>query len=240
MSRLSKLYYLSDINIETSSSRPNAPPSTRRETAQLGRRHHRHILHRKFEVPRTSSPFQPSHFSIFLSQYVVCLFPFLSSLLFSSQYPEHSFFLFPSISTKAHIFFCFLILFANTYIDLAPPGSYTTYPRTHISVGSCETFRNECSRLNDLFRADGVNVTFDVQPDAVHNFMAQTRTCCVHVPVPSRAAKARVLENVAKWVEDLAECVRSEESEVWPVVALAYVLQTPGRGSGFILVSILS
>jgi len=88
----------------------------------------------------------------------------------------------------------------NIFADLAPPGSYKHYPRTFISVGKCETFHKEAKQLVELLRNDGVDVTVSEQEDAVHNFMARTR-----VPVPSRKAKGRVLEDVKKWIEGVAK-----------------------------------
>lgn len=49
-------------------------------------------------------------------------------------------------------------------------------------------------------RADGVDVTLDCQQDAVYKFLAQTI-----IPIPSRAAKDRVLKNITSWINDITK-----------------------------------
>ncbi|KAF8154206.1 Alpha/Beta hydrolase protein [Crassisporium funariophilum] len=80
--------------------------------------------------------------------------------------------------------------------NLAPPGSYTNYPRTFISVGDCDAFRRECEQLAGVMAVDGVDVTLDMQPDAVHDFWG-------FKGVPSDRARTLVAKHVVEWLEEL-------------------------------------
>ncbi|KAF8627858.1 hypothetical protein AX15_004205 [Amanita polypyramis BW_CC] len=78
--------------------------------------------------------------------------------------------------------------------NLAPNGSYTGYPRTFISVGGCEAWRRENQELRDLMFLDGVDVAFDVQEDAVHDFWGFGDI------VPSKKARAQVAKVAMEWI----------------------------------------
>ncbi|KIJ40324.1 hypothetical protein M422DRAFT_49241 [Sphaerobolus stellatus SS14] len=79
--------------------------------------------------------------------------------------------------------------------NLAPPGSYKSYPRTFISIGECEAFRRECEQLHQLMIAGDVDVTLDVQPDAVHDFWGFGDL------VPSVKAREALAVNVVNWIK---------------------------------------
>jgi acetyl esterase/lipase len=78
--------------------------------------------------------------------------------------------------------------------DLAPAGSYIDYPRTFISIGGCEAWRRENEQLRDLMVQDGVDVTFDIQEDAVHDFWGFGSA------VPSTKARTQVARNATEWI----------------------------------------
>jgi acetyl esterase/lipase len=82
--------------------------------------------------------------------------------------------------------------------NLAPAGSHIDYPPTFISVGECEAWRRENEQLRDLMIQDGVDVTFDVQEDAVHDFWGFGNM------VPSAKARTQVARNVTEWVSSLS------------------------------------
>lgn len=81
--------------------------------------------------------------------------------------------------------------------DLAPPGIYKGYPKTFLAIGDCDGFQQECDQLADLLRTDGVDLTYDVQKDAVHDFWG------VGSIVPSEPARERLAKHVAEWVDTL-------------------------------------
>jgi len=81
--------------------------------------------------------------------------------------------------------------------DLAKPGSYVGYPRTFVSVGDAEAFQRECDQLVALLQNDGVEVSYDVQRDAVHDFWGWS------IAVPSNAARERLAERVYAWIAGL-------------------------------------
>jgi hypothetical protein len=82
-------------------------------------------------------------------------------------------------------------------IDLAPRGSYVGYPRTFISVGECEAFKRECEQLREAMCLDGVDVLFDEQEDAVHDFWG------CGSGVPSDKARVQVAIKAAEWIDEL-------------------------------------
>lgn len=79
----------------------------------------------------------------------------------------------------------------------APPGSYPGYPPTFLSVGDAEAFQRECTELADRMKADGVDITFDVQKDAVHDFLGMGSA------VPSEKARKAVMVHATEWVSEL-------------------------------------
>ena len=82
--------------------------------------------------------------------------------------------------------------------DLAQPGSYVGYPKTFVSVGDAEGFQRECDQLVGLLQNDGIDVTYDVQQDAVHDFWGWS------IAVPSNAARERLAKRVYAWIGALA------------------------------------
>ena len=86
--------------------------------------------------------------------------------------------------------------------DLAPPGSYIGYPRTFISVGECEAFKRECEQLKQALSSDGVDVLFDEQDDAVHDFWG------CGTGVPSDKARAQVAKIAAEWIDKLDKRIK--------------------------------
>jgi acetyl esterase/lipase len=83
--------------------------------------------------------------------------------------------------------------------DLAEPGSYVGYPRTFVSVGDAEAFQRECDQLVGLLQNDGVDVSYDVQQDAVHDFWGCS------IAVPSNAARERLAKRIYAWIAGLVE-----------------------------------
>lgn len=79
----------------------------------------------------------------------------------------------------------------------APPGSYKSYPRTFISVGDAEALQRECTELYTLMHNDGVDVTLDVQKDAVHDFYG------LGPLMPHETARANVTKRLVSWVEGI-------------------------------------
>ncbi|KAK0212261.1 hypothetical protein DFS33DRAFT_1376775 [Desarmillaria ectypa] len=81
----------------------------------------------------------------------------------------------------------------------APKESYIGHPKIFISIGDAEEYQRECEQLADQMRGGGVDVTLDVQKDAVHHFFGMA------LPViPSEVARAQVLENVKAWLQEHA------------------------------------
>ncbi|KAK2460207.1 hypothetical protein APHAL10511_007798 [Amanita phalloides] len=81
--------------------------------------------------------------------------------------------------------------------NLAPTGSYVGYPKTFISIGECEAWRMENEQLRDAMVRDGVDVTLDMQEDAVHDFWGFGDI------VPSKKARAQVARNAVDWISSL-------------------------------------
>ncbi|KAK7021972.1 hypothetical protein VNI00_017121 [Paramarasmius palmivorus] len=77
-----------------------------------------------------------------------------------------------------------------------PPGSYTAYPPTFVSIGDAESLREENEQLVELLRGDGVDVTFDVQKDAVHDFISMDA-------IPSDQARESAVQSACSWVDRL-------------------------------------
>lgn len=64
-------------------------------------------------------------------------------------------------------------------------------------MGDAEAFQRECDQLSALLRADGVDITYDVQPDAVHDFWGFGDL------VPSADARAQLAAHVYEWIGQL-------------------------------------
>lgn len=79
--------------------------------------------------------------------------------------------------------------------DLAPSGAYIGYPKTFVSVGECEAFKRECEELVSKMVSDGVDVNFNIQADAVHDFWGLVG--------PSDRARAQLANDVEAWVDAL-------------------------------------
>ncbi|KAH6905013.1 Alpha/Beta hydrolase protein [Coprinopsis sp. MPI-PUGE-AT-0042] len=79
----------------------------------------------------------------------------------------------------------------------SPPGAFTPYPKTFISVGECDAFHEECRQVAAKMKEDGVKVLMDTQPDAVHDFVGMDG-------VPSAPAREKALQLAASWLVDLA------------------------------------
>ncbi|KAL0576036.1 hypothetical protein V5O48_005943 [Marasmius crinis-equi] len=78
----------------------------------------------------------------------------------------------------------------------APPGSYTGYPPTFISIGDVDILREEIEQLVEIMQKDGVDVLFDVHKDAVHEFHA--------IPImPSDGARENAIKSASDWVRSL-------------------------------------
>ncbi|KAL0950276.1 hypothetical protein HGRIS_010256 [Hohenbuehelia grisea] len=77
-----------------------------------------------------------------------------------------------------------------------PSDGFKDYPPIFVSVGDAEAFKRECDELVDKLRKDGVDVTYDVQKDAAHDFWGA-------LVVPNDAARARLAENVYQWLAEL-------------------------------------
>ncbi|KAK0459343.1 uncharacterized protein EV420DRAFT_1479330 [Desarmillaria tabescens] len=52
-------------------------------------------------------------------------------------------------------------------MDRDPKESYTGYPQNFTSIGDAEAYQRECEQLGEQMRSGGVDVTLDVQTDAV-------------------------------------------------------------------------
>jgi len=81
--------------------------------------------------------------------------------------------------------------------NLAPSGAYIGYPKTFISVGECEAFKRECEELVSKMVSDGVDVIFNIQADAVHDFWG------FGGGIPSDRARAQLSYDVEAWVDAL-------------------------------------
>ncbi|KIL66998.1 hypothetical protein M378DRAFT_322995 [Amanita muscaria Koide BX008] len=79
----------------------------------------------------------------------------------------------------------------------APPRAYADYPSTFISVGELEAWRRENEQLCDLMIRDGVDVTWDVQEDAVHDFWGFGDM------VPTKRARDQVAKHAVEWIHGL-------------------------------------
>ncbi|KAK7032587.1 hypothetical protein VNI00_012850 [Paramarasmius palmivorus] len=81
-------------------------------------------------------------------------------------------------------------------MDRAQPGSYTSYPPTFISIGDAESLREENEQLVELLRGVGVDVVFDVQKDAVHDFISMDA-------ILSDQARENAIQSACGWVDRL-------------------------------------
>uniref|UniRef100_A0A0W0FTG0 Alpha/beta hydrolase fold-3 domain-containing protein n=1 Tax=Moniliophthora roreri TaxID=221103 RepID=A0A0W0FTG0_MONRR len=79
----------------------------------------------------------------------------------------------------------------------APPGSYTGYPPTFVSIGDAESLQQEVEQLVGLMKNDGVEITLDVQKDATHDFLAMDI-------VPSDSAREQAIQSACEWVDKIA------------------------------------
>ena len=90
-----------------------------------------------------------------------------------------------------------MIILSSLSTDLAPSGAYIGYPKTFISVGECEAFKRECEELVSKMVSDGVDVDFNIQADAVHDFWG------FDVGIPLARARAQLAYDVEAWVDAL-------------------------------------
>ncbi|KAI0331137.1 alpha/beta-hydrolase [Cubamyces sp. BRFM 1775] len=87
----------------------------------------------------------------------------------------------------------------NRYISpvslfINPDGGYfRRFPRTFVSAGDAEKILDDSLAVAERLMADGVEVTVDVVPDAIHDFMVFTW----HEPERTEA-----LKRVCKWLDD--------------------------------------
>ena len=89
-----------------------------------------------------------------------------------------------------------MTIFFPSSPDLAPSGAYIGYPNTFISVGECEAFKRECEELVSKMVSDGVDVIFNIQADAVHDFWG-------FGGIPLDRARAQLSHDVEAWVDAL-------------------------------------
>ncbi|KAI0636897.1 alpha/beta-hydrolase [Trametes polyzona] len=76
---------------------------------------------------------------------------------------------------------------------IQPDGLFRGFPRTFVSAGEAEKILDDSLVAAELLKASGVDVTVDVEPDAVHDFMVFTW----HEPERTNA-----LKRVCKWLDD--------------------------------------
>jgi len=79
----------------------------------------------------------------------------------------------------------------------APGETFAGYPRTFISLGGAEAFVEEARELAEKLERNGVDVALDVQPDAVHDFLAFPEV------FPSERAREELKKAVVGWVKSL-------------------------------------
>ncbi|KAJ2976057.1 hypothetical protein NUW54_g11632 [Trametes sanguinea] len=87
----------------------------------------------------------------------------------------------------------------NRYLSPSSPrispveGLFRGFPKTFISAGGAEIILDDSMVAAERLKADGVDVTVDIVPDAVHDFMVFTW----HEPERTEA-----LRRVCNWLDD--------------------------------------
>ncbi|KDE07320.1 hypothetical protein MVLG_02364 [Microbotryum lychnidis-dioicae p1A1 Lamole] len=74
------------------------------------------------------------------------------------------------------------------------PSLFKGFPRVFITCGGIETFRHSIEELASRFRLGGVETTFHLEPDAVHDYVV--------IPFWNKASKAKTFDLIASWVND--------------------------------------
>ncbi|KAI0362190.1 alpha/beta-hydrolase [Trametes cingulata] len=86
----------------------------------------------------------------------------------------------------------------NRYISPSSPhvspteGLFKGFPRTYVSAGGVEKILDDSTVAAERLKADGVDVTLDVEPESVHDFMVFTW----HEPERTNA-----LKRICKWLD---------------------------------------